>query len=76
MSPAKPSPTRLLTVDEAAAQFGCGRDLIYGFIADGDLDTVDIARRGAKQAKTRIRETALLALIEARTSNARRLRSA
>jgi excisionase family DNA binding protein len=72
---AKTTPV-LLTIPEAAERLRCSRGHVYTLIADGDLDTVDIAPRGSRKAKTRVTEASVIRFIDDRTQNARRLRAA
>jgi len=66
----------LLTVKQAAEALGVSDDTVYRYIADGDLDTTDVARRGSVRAKTRIPRKSIEKFIAARTRNAKRLRTA
>lgn len=51
-----PLMTRLLyTPKEAAEQIGCCENHVRNLIADGTLRPVDIARKGARRPKTRVR---------------------
>lgn len=66
--------TTLLRVPEVAARLGCSRTHIYELIAEGALDSVNIASESARRPQTRIREADLVNFIEARTRSARDLR--
>lgn len=68
--------TRLLTIPQTAERLGCSRWHVYDLIADGLLRSVDIAPRGSRRSKTRVREDDLQKLIDSRTRSARQLRSA
>lgn len=61
---------KLLPIHVAAGMIGCSENHIYRLIADGELDTVDIATPGARKSKTRITPEAIDAYI------ARKLRTA
>lgn len=75
MAAAKPL-ARLLTIPETAQLLGCGDNHVYNLIADGDLSTVDIARRGSRKPKTRVPEDVAAAFLAGRTSKPKRLRAA
>jgi excisionase family DNA binding protein len=67
MTAAKPD-TRLLTIPETAGRLACSRAHVYRLIADGSLGhPADIARPGARRAKTRVREDELARYIDGRT---------
>jgi excisionase family DNA binding protein len=57
----------LLTPAEAAGRIGASEMHIYRLIADGELRAVDIAQRGSKRSKTRVRSDDIDQYIEART---------
>lgn len=57
----------LLTVREAAARCGVSRGFMYELVADNEIQVVDIARKGARNVKLRIRTDHLEELIERRT---------
>jgi excisionase family DNA binding protein len=59
--------TQLLTIPETAKKLGLAMTTVYKMIAEGDLRAVDVAVRGAKKSKTRVREDDLEAFIEGRT---------
>lgn len=73
MAAAKPL-SRLLTIPETAQLLGCGDNHVYNLIADGDLATVDISRRGSRKPKTRVPEDVARAFFERRTTPAKKLR--
>jgi excisionase family DNA binding protein len=60
----------LLTPAEAAGRIGASEMHIYRLIADGELRAVDIAQRGSRRSKTRVRSDDIEAYIEARTRQA------
>lgn len=61
----------LLTIPQTrAALGGVSETFVYNLIADGDLPTTDIARRGARKSKTRIPLDGLQAYIASRTTRA------
>lgn len=68
--------SRLLTIPETAQVMGCSENFVYTLIADGDLTTVDISRRGSRKAKTRVPEDVAIAFFARRTTPARKLRAA
>ena len=61
---------QLLPIPAAAARLGCSEMHIYRLVSSGELDAVDISRRGARKSKTRIRSDDLDAYINARTRRA------
>jgi excisionase family DNA binding protein len=69
--PARSAPSApglsLLTPAEAAGRIGASEMHVYRLITDGELRAVDIAQRGSKRSKTRIRSDDIDAYIEART---------
>lgn len=67
MAAATPLP-RLLTIPQTSALLGCSDNHVYNLIADGDLTTVDIARRGSRKPKTRVPEDVALAFLKRRSS--------
>lgn len=71
---AKPraAPPLLLTVQQAATALGVSDDTVYRYIADGDLDTTDVARKGSRRAKTRVPLASIEKFIQRRTSNAKK----
>lgn len=62
----------LLTVVEAAEALGVSDDTVYRYIADGDLDVTDVARKGSRRAKTRIPRKSIERFIARRTRNAKK----
>jgi len=72
---AQPKSDAMLTIPETAERLRCSENHVYRLIASGDLSCTDIAQRGSRQPKTRVPETAITAFINARTTNARRLRA-
>jgi excisionase family DNA binding protein len=60
----------LLTPAEAAGRIGASEMHVYRLIADGELRAVDIAQRGSKRSKTRVRSDDIDQYIEARTRQA------
>lgn len=67
---AAPAPLpRLLTIPQTAALLGCSDNHIYNLIADGDLTTIDIARRGSKKPKTRVPEDVARGFLRRRSSS-------
>jgi excisionase family DNA binding protein len=62
----------LLTVAEAAVALGISDDTVYRYIADGDLDVTDVARRGSVRAKNRVPRKSIEAFIARRTRNAKK----
>lgn len=68
---AKPLP-RLLRIPEAAAVMGVSENHVYNLIADGDLATVDVARRGSRKPKTRVPEDVARDFFASRTTPAKR----
>ena len=60
----------LHTIPEAAGQLRCSENHVYRLIAAGVLPVVDIAVPGARRSKTRIRDDALRAYIDAGTRRA------
>jgi hypothetical protein len=75
MAAPKPLP-RLLTIPQTAELLQCGDNHVYNLIADGDLSTVDIARRGSRKPKTRVPEDVAAAFLAGRTSKPKQLRAA
>jgi excisionase family DNA binding protein len=63
----------LLTIPEAAEALRVGERTIYNYIADGDLDVVDIPRTGSRRSKSRVPCKSIEQFIERRTRNAKRL---
>lgn len=63
------SPTRLLSMPEAAKQLDCSAGHIYNLIAIGALRAVEINATG-KRPKTRVRFDDLERFIESRTRSA------
>ena len=61
---------KLLTVEEAAEVFGVSRQYMYDLVGDNEVPVVDIARKGARKTKLRIRTDHLNELIERRTLGA------
>jgi excisionase family DNA binding protein len=57
----------LLTPAETGERIGASEMHVYRLIADGELRAVDIAQRGSKRSKTRIRSDDIDQYIEART---------
>jgi excisionase family DNA binding protein len=57
----------LLPVVAAAARLGCSDMHVYRLIADGELSAVDIAQRGARRSKTRVRSDDIEAYIDRKT---------
>lgn len=55
-------PGRLLTIEQAAARLGCGRDTVARWIKDGRLPTVELPSTTGKQPIRRIRQADLAAL--------------
>lgn len=60
----------LLRIPEAARELGCSGMHVYRLIASGELRAVDIAAKGARASKLRVRRDDLTAFIDARTSAA------
>lgn len=56
-----PVPRMLLSVNEVAAELGCGRDTVYALIAKGHLPSLTISGR-----LRRVRREDLLAYIDSR----------
>lgn len=75
MTAAKPLP-RLLTIPEVKTLLGVSENFVYSLIADGELSTVDVSRRGSKKAKTRVPEDVAREFFARRTTPAKRLRRA
>lgn len=66
--------SRLLTIPQTAEVMGCSENFVYTLIADGELTTVDIARRGSRKPKTRVPEDAAREFFARRTTPAKKLR--
>jgi excisionase family DNA binding protein len=66
---------QLLTIPETAARLRCSDNHVYNLIADGELTTVDIARRGSRKPKTRVPEDVAAAFLAGRTSKPKQLRA-
>jgi excisionase family DNA binding protein len=64
-------PVELLPVVAAAARLRCSDMHVYRLIADGELLAVDIAQRGARRSKTRVRSDDLDAYIDRKTRGRR-----
>ncbi|WP_068924939.1 helix-turn-helix domain-containing protein [Planobispora rosea] len=65
----------LLTIPQTREFLGgVSESFVYGLIADGDLPTVDIARRSARKSKTRIPRKALEEWLESRTTTPKKNR--
>ena len=47
-----------LTVAEVAAMWHCDRETVYRAIYDRELSWVDLARKGARRARIRVRRSA------------------
>jgi excisionase family DNA binding protein len=60
----------LLTVEQAADRVGVSRQYIYDLIGDKEIQVVDIARKGARRVKLRIRTDHLEEFFERRTLSA------
>lgn len=60
----------LLTPAEVAARIGASEMHVYRLIADGELRPVDIAQRGSRRSKTRIRSDDIDRYIEEHTREA------
>jgi len=60
----------LLTPAAAAARIGASEMHVYRLIADGELRAVDIAQRGSRRSKTRVRSDDIDRYIETRTRQA------
>lgn len=60
-------PVELLPVLAAAERLGCSDMHVYRLIADGELSAVDIAQRGARRSKTRVRSDDIEAYIDRKT---------
>ena len=66
----QPDELALLTPREAAEALGCSVNNVYRLIAEGELQTVDVAPAKSRRSKTRVRRADLLAFIDARTQGA------
>jgi excisionase family DNA binding protein len=64
-------PVELLPVVAAAARLGCSDMHVYRLIASGELPAVDIAQRGARRSKTRVRSDDIDAYINRKTRGRR-----
>lgn len=60
--------TLLLTIPQVATQLGVHRATVYDYIADGDIEVIDIARTGSRQTRLRVPLDALRAYIASRPS--------
>lgn len=56
----------LLKIPEVAERLGVHRDTVYEYIADGEIEAIDIARTGSKQTRLRVPLDALTAYIATR----------
>lgn len=65
----QPATTRLLSVTNVAEQLDCSRGHVYGLIAAGHLEVVELAATGTR-AKTRVRAEDVEKFIESRTRRA------
>lgn len=54
----------LLTIPAVAARLACSRPHVYALIESGELMSVDIARPGSTQSKTRVKESDLANYID------------
>lgn len=61
----------LYTMPEAAEQLGCCENHVRNLIASGQLRAVDIAKKGARRPKTRVRRDDLEAYIDRHTRSTR-----
>ena len=66
----QPDELSLLTPREAAEALGCSVNSVYRLIAQGELQTVDVAPAESRRPKTRVRRADLQAFIDARTQGA------
>ncbi|MFI7449594.1 helix-turn-helix domain-containing protein [Nonomuraea sp. NPDC049714] len=58
-----PKAPLLHTILETAELLRCGRDKVYELIVDGDLEAVDIARKGSKRTHLRVPDASIQAYI-------------
>lgn len=65
---------QLLTIPDVRDRLRCSRGHVYTLIANGELDTVDIAPKG-HASKTRVTEGSLNRYIAERLTNARELKA-
>lgn len=63
--------TQLLTIPQAAERLACSENHAYRLVASGELRAVDIAPRGSKRSKTRIREDDIAAYVNKKTRGTR-----
>jgi excisionase family DNA binding protein len=68
--------SRLHDIPETAVILDVSRVTVYRLIANGDLESCDVAPSGSRRPKTRVSDAAIDAFIKARTRNTKRLRSA
>lgn len=61
---------QLITVPEAARRLGVSRATAYRLVAAGELQVVDLSRKGALRPMLRVRTDHLMELIQRRTLNA------
>jgi len=69
-TPEAASAIRLHTIRGAAGLLKCSETHVYRLIAAGVLPAVDIAVPGARRSKTRVRDDALRAYVDAGTRQA------
>ena len=69
-APEAAASVRLHTIPGAAGLLDCSEMHVYRLIAAGVLPAVDIAVPGARRSKTRVRDDALRAYIDAGTRQA------
>lgn len=58
--------TLLLTIPETATELRITEPTVYAYIADGDLEAIDIARKGSKHTKLRVPLEAIKQFIASR----------
>lgn len=61
--PATEQKTLTFTIPEAATELRVTEPTVYAYIADGDLEAIDIARSGSKTTRLRIPLASILAFI-------------
>ncbi|MGH3300369.1 MAG: helix-turn-helix domain-containing protein [Streptosporangiaceae bacterium] len=66
------TPVSLLPLPIAAERLGCSLNHVYRLVASGELPAVDIAQRGSRKSKTRVRSDDVDEYIDTRTRRARR----
>lgn len=58
--------TLLLTIPETATQLRLTEPTVYAYIADGELEAIDVARTGSKRTRLRVPLDAIKAFIASR----------